>query len=41
MATRGILALILSDAISICYATGTCNMQIFTSRNQPSRYLLN
>jgi len=34
MATRGILALILSDAISIRY--GTSSMQIFTSRNQPS-----
>ena len=40
MAQRGIDALILSDAINIRYATGTRNMQVFTSRNQPSRYLL-
>lgn len=40
MAKRGIAAVILSDAINIRYATGTRNMQIFTSRNQPSRYLL-
>ncbi|MDF1793351.1 MAG: Xaa-Pro peptidase family protein [Thalassobaculaceae bacterium] len=40
MATRGIAAVILSDSINIRYATGTRNMQIFTSRNQPSRYLL-
>lgn len=40
MAKRGIAALILSDAINIRYATGTRNMQVFTSRNQPSRYLL-
>jgi len=40
MAKRGIAALLLSDAINIRYATGTRNMQVFTSRNQPSRYLL-
>lgn len=40
MAKREIAALILSDAINIRYATGTRNMQVFTSRNQPSRYLL-
>jgi Xaa-Pro aminopeptidase len=40
MAKRGIAALILSDAINIRYATGTRNMQVFTSRNQPARYLL-
>ena len=38
MAERGIDALILSDAINIRYATGTRNMQVFTSRNSPSRY---
>ncbi|HUF56932.1 MAG TPA: Xaa-Pro peptidase family protein, partial [Thermohalobaculum sp.] len=30
---------ILSDAVNIRYATGTRNMQVFTSRNAPSRYL--
>jgi Xaa-Pro dipeptidase len=40
MATRSIDAVILSDAVNIRYATGTRNMQVFTSRNQPSRYLL-
>ncbi|MEM7140946.1 MAG: Xaa-Pro peptidase family protein [Actinomycetota bacterium] len=40
MASRGIGALILSDAINVRYATGTRNMQVFTSRNAPSRYLL-
>ncbi len=40
MQARGIDALILSDAINIRYATGTRNMQVFTSRNAPSRYLL-
>lgn len=40
MAERGIDALILSDSVNIRYATGTRNMQIFTSRNAPSRYLL-
>lgn len=40
MARRGIAALILSDSINIRYATGTRNMQVFTGRNQPSRYLL-
>lgn len=40
MAKRGIDALLLSDSINIRYATGTRNMQVFTSRNQPSRYLL-
>ncbi|MFX4223170.1 MAG: M24 family metallopeptidase [Thalassobaculum sp.] len=40
MAKRGIAALLLSDSINIRYATGTRNMQVFTSRNQPSRYLL-
>ncbi len=40
MASRGIAAVILSDAINVRYATGARNMQIFTSRNAPSRYLL-
>ena len=40
MAKRDIAAVILSDAVNIRYATGTRNMQVFTSRNEPSRYLL-
>lgn len=40
MRRRGIGACILSDPINIRYATGTRNMQIFTARNAPSRYLL-
>jgi len=40
MAARGIAACILSDAVNVRYATGTRNMQVFTARNQPSRYLL-
>ncbi len=40
MRRRGIAALILSDAVNVRYATGARNMQVFTSRNQPSRYLL-
>lgn len=40
MASRDIGALILSDAINVRYATGSRNMQVFTSRNAPSRYLL-
>jgi len=40
MASRGIAACLLSDAVNIRYATGTRNMQVFTARNQPSRYLL-
>jgi Xaa-Pro dipeptidase len=40
MAKRGIAALILSDPVNIRYATGTRNMQVFSSRNAPSRYLL-
>ena len=38
MTARGIDALILTDAVNIRYATGTRNMQVFTSRNSPSRY---
>ncbi|KAI5463874.1 peptidase M24 [Mariannaea sp. PMI_226] len=33
-------AVILSDPINIRYATGTRNMQVFSMRNAPSRYLL-
>ncbi|MEM7083954.1 MAG: Xaa-Pro peptidase family protein [Pseudomonadota bacterium] len=33
-------ALILSDPINIRYATGARNMQVFSQRNAPSRYLL-
>lgn len=40
MAVRGIGAVILSDAVNVRYATGSRNMQIFTSRNAPSRYLI-
>ena len=38
MAARDIDAVILTDAVNIRYATGTRNMQIFTSRNPASRY---
>lgn len=40
MARRSIDAVILSDAVNIRYATGTRNMQVFSQRNQPARYLL-
>ena len=40
MAKRDIAALILSDPVNIRYATGTRNMQVFSARNTPSRYLL-
>ncbi|MBV7380433.1 M24 family metallopeptidase [Maritimibacter dapengensis] len=40
MEKRGIGAMILSDSVNIRYATGTRNMQVFTSRNTPSRYLV-
>jgi len=40
MAARGIAALILSDPVNIRYATGTRNMQVFSQRNQPARYLI-
>lgn len=33
-------AVILSDPVNIRYATGTRNMQIFSARNGPARYLL-
>jgi Xaa-Pro aminopeptidase len=40
MADRGIGAVILSDPVNIRYATGTRNMQVFSMRNAPSRYLV-
>lgn len=40
MAKRGIDAVILSDPVNIRYATGTRNMQVFSMRNAPARYLL-
>ena len=40
MAKRDIAVVILSDTINIRYATGTRNMQVFSMRNAPSRYLL-
>ncbi|PIG83043.1 hypothetical protein AARAC_004894 [Aspergillus arachidicola] len=40
MVKFGIDALIISDPINIRYATGTRNMQVFSMRNAPSRYLL-
>jgi len=39
MRRRGIQALLLFDAVNIRYATGSRNMQVFSSRN-PARYLL-
>ena len=38
MAARDIAAVILFDPVNVRYATGTRNMQIFTSRN-PARYV--
>lgn len=40
MAELGFDALILSDPVNIRYATGARNMQVFSMRNAPSRYLL-
>ncbi|MEO5321907.1 aminopeptidase P family N-terminal domain-containing protein [Mesorhizobium sp. CC13] len=40
MARHGVDAVLLSDPINIRYATGTRNMQIFSQRNAPSRYLV-
>ena len=40
MAKRDIAALVVSDPVNVRYATGARNMQVFTSRNTPSRYLL-
>jgi len=40
MARHGVAAVILSDPVNIRYATGTRNMQVFSQRNAPARYLL-
>ena len=40
MAKHGVDAVILSDPVNIRYATGTRNMQVFSQRNAPARYLL-
>ena len=40
MALRGVDAVILSDPVNIRYATGARNMQVFSMRNTPSRYLV-
>ena len=40
MRKRDVAACILSDPVNIRYATGARNMQVFTARNQPARYLL-
>lgn len=40
MAKYGVDAVVLSDPVNIRYATGSRNMQVFTMRNAPSRYLL-
>ena len=40
MARLGIDALVLSDPVNIRYATGTRNMQVFSQRNAPARYLI-
>ena len=40
MARQGVDALILSDPVNIRYTTGTRNMQVFSARNAPARYLL-
>ncbi len=40
MAEHDVDSVILSDPINIRYATGTRNMQVFSMRNAPSRYLL-
>jgi Xaa-Pro aminopeptidase len=40
MVNYGVDAVILSDPVNIRYATGSRNMQVFSMRNAPSRYLL-
>jgi Xaa-Pro dipeptidase len=40
MVRYGVDLVILSDPINIRYATGTRNMQVFSQRNSPSRYLV-
>ena len=39
MEHHGVDACLLFDPVNIRYATGARNMQIFTARNQPSRYV--
>jgi len=39
MATLGVDACLLFDPVNIRYATGTRNMQVFSARNNPARYL--
>ncbi|QFT86118.1 putative peptidase [Halomonas sp. THAF12] len=40
MARHRVDALIVSDPVNIRYATGARNMQVFSARNTPARYLL-
>lgn len=40
MAARDIDAVVLTDPVSIRYATGARNMQVFSMRNGPARYLV-
>ncbi|KPM80603.1 MULTISPECIES: M24 family metallopeptidase [Cobetia] len=40
MSTQGVDALIISDPVNIRYASGARNMQVFSARNTPARYLL-
>lgn len=40
MEAHGMAAVLLFDAVNIRYASGARNMQVFTSRNSPARYLL-
>ncbi len=40
MRVDGVAALIISDPVNIRYATGARNMQVFSQRNQPARYLV-
>ncbi|WP_397541343.1 M24 family metallopeptidase [Roseovarius salis] len=40
MAHHGVEAVVLCDPVNIRYATGTRNMQVFSMRNGPARYLL-
>lgn len=40
MRELGVDALVLSDPVNIRYATGARNMQVFSMRNAPARYLL-
>ncbi|KAJ4359936.1 uncharacterized protein N0V89_000495 [Didymosphaeria variabile] len=40
MAKHGMDAVVLCDGVNIRYATGTRNMQVWSGRNAPARYLL-